>query len=220
MVGHGVHPKFFEEWNAGDLAHHLALISPLKRPYLLCIAFSYPHKNIPLLLKAFRLLLDRIPHQLILVGGIGLGEGEVRKIWKTLPRERVLRLSKVSREDVILLMKGADIFVTPSLYEGFGLPVLESMAAGIPVVTTALASFPEIAGGHAVFFDEKDPQDLAQKVRDVLAWPASRRREIVDAGRRRAREFTWDLAAEKTYACFQEILRRSGKAAGQGVAAS
>ncbi|MCX6996012.1 MAG: glycosyltransferase family 1 protein [Kiritimatiellaeota bacterium] len=165
-------------------------------PYLLCVANTYPHKNVPRLVAAFGLLAAEFPHQLVLVGQPRRGEAAVQAALVGLAaRDRVHRLERVTRDDLVVLYQDAALFVFPSLYEGFGLPVLESMAAGTPVVAWRQAAIPEV-GGDAIAYAERD---------DAAAWAAQMRALLrLDAGARaawsaraqaRARSFSWDRTA-------------------------
>jgi glycosyltransferase involved in cell wall biosynthesis len=96
-----------------------------------------------------------------------------------------------------ILMSGARAFVFPSAYEGFGLPIIEAMACGTPVITTRHASIPEIAGDSALYCDDNDPKDLAEKIGKIIQ-DGSFRDEYVQRGLARAKIFTWEKAGEKT----------------------
>jgi len=175
-------------------------------PYILLVSNTYPHKNIHAAVEAFGQIMNKIPHHLILVGQPRLGEAKVQKAIRLIADHgRIRRLNYVSREDLIALYQGTAVFVFPSLYEGFGLPVLEAMMAGVPVVTTRRASIPEVGGENVVYFDEKDQWALAGKIMDVLAWPAGKREQWTAGARRRAESFNWRKTAVETIG----LLRRA-----------
>ncbi len=117
------------------------------KPYILAVANSYPHKNLHTLVESFSQLENRIPHRLVIVGKPRLGE---RHLIESLSRisnpERVIRIHGVPRSDLFSLYRCADLFVLPSLYEGFGLPILEAMMCEIPVITTKMGAIPEVGG--------------------------------------------------------------------------
>src|SRR4029450_1793165 len=110
---------------------------------------------------------------------------------------RVVRPGVVPEEDLPGLFAGADAFIYPTLYEGFGLPVVEAMACGVPVLTSSTSALQEIAGGYAYLVDPMDVDAIAPGIVDLATDPA-RRQEFADLGRRRARDFSWDRAAEQT----------------------
>lgn len=170
----------------------------LQPPYILSVANSYPHKNLYRLVEAFALLHDQIPHQLVLVGCPRLGEPALLRALKKVPSGRVCRMSGLSREALMALYQSADLFVFPSLYEGFGLPVLEAMMAGVPVVTTRAGAIPEVGGDAVVYADGRDAVDLAARIREVLRSPERERCASVQRARSRAGAFTWSTVAGET----------------------
>lgn len=174
-------------------------------PYMLCVANTYPHKNLAALVGAFGRLAKRIPHRLVLVGKPRLGEAAVQSALKALPDDgRFVRIDGVSRRDLAALYQGADVFVFPSLYEGFGLPVLEAMMARTPVVTTRRASIPEIAGEDAVYCATPDEAGLAAAMEAVLTWPPAQRTARVESAQRRAQTFDWNRTATITLECLRQ----------------
>ncbi|MBW7909433.1 MAG: glycosyltransferase family 4 protein [Kiritimatiellae bacterium] len=174
-------------------------------PYLLCVANTYPHKNIALLIRAFSRIATEIPHRLVLVGKARLGEPEVAAALARAPKGRVIRLAQVTREELITLNQRADWFVFPSLYEGFGLPVLEAMTAGAPVLTTREASLPEVAGDAARYGDGRDEVAFAAALREAIELPTDARAQLIAAGRARAGSFTWDASAAKLWRVLQRV---------------
>ncbi|MFZ3048095.1 MAG: glycosyltransferase family 1 protein, partial [Desulfatirhabdiaceae bacterium] len=115
----------------------------------------------------------------------------------------------VDDETLACLYSGASAFVYPSLYEGFGLPILEAMACGCPVICSNVASMPEVAGNAAIQIDPQDPDDLAKAIDRVIA-DNNLRFRLRELGFSRAGEFTWRKAAESTRAVFETIIKRSG----------
>ncbi|MCI5126215.1 MAG: glycosyltransferase family 1 protein, partial [Candidatus Electrothrix sp. AR5] len=124
----------------------------VSRPFLLCVAHTYPHKNVNKIITAFSLIQERIPHQLVLVGKGRRGEQAVTESLLNLNEpNRVIRLHGLTEKELRVLYQEAAIFVLPSSYEGFGLPVVEAMMAGLSVVTVKAASLPEVGGEHALY---------------------------------------------------------------------
>jgi len=213
---HGTSDEFSRTSETKQKTERLYRIPGLKMPYILCVGFSHPQKNLPCLVYAFKEMLGEIPHQLVLVGGRSQGEKALARALKGLPVDRYLRLAGIPRGQLVSLYHGADLFVLPTLYEGFGLPVLEAMKAEIPVITTRCGSIPEVAGEDVVYFDEKSPDYLKKKIREVLAWTPERRREHIQKARIRADRMTWKLAAEGTIQCFENVIGKSRQTPAQG----
>lgn len=178
--------------------------APPARPYILSVGSRYPHKNLPRLLEAFASLASRgLPHELVLAGSEEGGRaGELERRARELGcAERVRFAGVVAPEDLPALYARADLFVLPSLYEGFGLPALEAMASGCPVAAARVASLPEVCGDAAEYFDPADAGALSSCLAGLLGDPA-RRASLRDAGLARARSFTW----EKTARAYAEVL--------------
>lgn len=177
-----------------------------EKPYILCIANTYPHKNIHSLVDAFGRIQEEIPHQLILVGKPRLGEPEVQKALRSIPDpSRVQRLLRVDHEDLFALYQGADLFVFPSLYEGFGLPVLEAMMSGLPVLTTRCGSIPEVGGDKVCYFDHTSSVDLAGQMVQIVFWKDDYRKVRVTEAQNHACRFSWRQTAAKTIECFKKV---------------
>lgn len=179
----------------------------LERPFLFYPAASWPHKNHVALLRALRLLLDRgrFDGDLALSGIAREAHGVVgAEIARLGLRERVRILGYLPARELPDIYAAAELLVFPSLFEGFGLPLLEAMACGCPVVCSSATSLPEIAGEAALLFDPRSPEELAERIAEVLEQPETRRR-LRAAGLARAAEFRWDRAARETV----EVYRRA-----------
>jgi glycosyltransferase involved in cell wall biosynthesis len=185
----------------------LAGLLPDATPYLLCVANTYPHKNVPALVEAFARVQDRFPHRLVLVGIAGRDERVVRdRLQRLACRDRVLRLHHLSHDQMVALYQGADAFVFPSLYEGFGLPVLEALQAGVPLVASDAGPIPEVAGpGTTCVPGTADA--LADAVARVLVLTPQERQARVVVGRRHAATFTWEKTAAATLAALERAAR-------------
>jgi len=176
----------------------------LRQPYLLaCVGSGHPRKNLKAVIEAFRTLGD---------GDLGLAivgsadrDPEARAALERSPaRDRIVLLGHVPEDDLPAIYSAAVIFCFPSLYEGFGLPVLEAMACGTPVVCSNASSLPEVAGHAAVLIDPHEPSALAEAVRTLLA-NVAHRQALAAAGLARAREFTWERTARLTLGTYLRV---------------
>jgi glycosyltransferase involved in cell wall biosynthesis len=150
-----------------------------------------PRKNIVGLLEAFARIRDALPHKLVLTGSKSWKDRSVyERMDKLNLRERIEQLGYVEEKDMPALYSMAGVYVYPSLYEGFGLPVLEAMQCGCPVVASNATSIPEVAGDAALLFDPRDVDAMAGAIRKVLT-DARTREELVASGLRRAAMFSW-----------------------------
>ncbi len=175
-------------------------------PYILCVANTYPHKNVHALVEAFGSIASEQDCNLVLVGAARRGEDLVAgALSRCGRRDRVIRLKGLDRPDLIALYRGASVFAFPSLYEGFGLPVLEAMAAGAPVVTTDRGPMPEI-GGDTVRYCDGTPTGLARQIDAALAMDGGDREEWIRKARERASSFSWEKTADQTIAVLRTVL--------------
>jgi glycosyltransferase involved in cell wall biosynthesis len=176
----------------------------LDRPYVLWVGTIEPRKNLPVLVDAF-VALDRPDLDLVLAGPSGWGEDLGPRLAPL--GDRVRTPGFVPATDLRALYAGAELLCFPSRHEGFGLPVLEAMAQGTPVVTSVGTSTAEVAGGAAVLVEPASPAAVADGMRQVLDDPAATGR-LVAAGRRRAAELSWDRCAEGLLAVYDEAADR------------
>jgi glycosyltransferase involved in cell wall biosynthesis len=167
--------------------------------YLLFVSTIEPRKNVVGLLRAFRLLVEwGYEGQLVLVGRWGWRADAIRRELEESPtRDRIIHLDYVERDRLVQLYRHADALLYPSWMEGFGLPILEAMACGTPVVTSGRSSMPEVAGPAAVYVDPASPHGIASAVASLVADENNRQR-LTRMGQERALRFTWDLAAAAT----------------------
>jgi glycosyltransferase involved in cell wall biosynthesis len=178
------------------------------RRLLLSLSAKRPHKNLLALLGA----LAKIPAErrplLVLPGYPTAHEQELRQRASALGLTSDVRfLGWTSTEELEGLWAIADAFVYPSLYEGFGLPVLEGMARGVPVACANASSLPEVAGDAALLFDPRDERAIATAIERLLSEPELTRR-LREAGLRRAAQFTWERTAKLTLASYERALGR------------
>ncbi len=183
------------------------LANPHGRPYLLYVGNVKPHKNLGALVKAFTLVTNDIGHDLLIVGKKeGFITGDTASMFDA---ERLLGrvnfTGYVTDESLKQYMAHADAFVFPSLYEGFGLPPLEAMASGSPVIASNAASLPEICGDAALYCDPRRPEDIAARIRELLGNHALRD-SLIRKGRAHARQFTWDACIARTCEVMRGLL--------------
>ncbi|HZC29326.1 MAG TPA: glycosyltransferase family 1 protein [Gaiellaceae bacterium] len=176
------------------------------RPFLLTVSLKRPHKNLERLLEALALIPGERRPRLVLAGHATSYEDELRADAARLGVADDTRfLGWLPEDDLDSLYRSATSFVFPSLYEGFGLPVLEAMARGVPVACSDRGALAEIADGAAVLFDPERPRSIATAIERLLADPAERER-LRDAGRATAARFTWAETARRTLASYESAL--------------
>lgn len=190
------------EPDAVRLAHRFGIPPD---PFVLWVGTPEPRKNLSVLLRAFALVRRRAPEcSLVLVGAEGIEDHDTSRELEMLGRS-VIRLGVVSDDELVSLYSATNCFVFPSLYEGFGLPPLEAMACGAPVVAADRASLPEVVGDAGMLVDPTDPDALADAIERVVLTPDVAERMRRD-GLRRARSFTWDRCAEQTVEAYRAAL--------------
>jgi glycosyltransferase involved in cell wall biosynthesis len=181
-------------------------VSPHGRPYLLFVGNVKPNKNLVTLMDAFALLINKTSHDLIIIGkkeGFITGDNEVISRAANL-NERIHFTGYVSESLLREYVRHADIFVFPSLYEGFGLPPLEAMASGCPVIVSRSASLPEVCGDAALYCDPYDAHDIAKKIESILI-NTELREKLGKNGPEYAKLFTWEKCAEETLLVIKKI---------------
>jgi len=178
-------------------------------PYVLAIGTIEPRKDYVGLLKAMTdVWIDHPKLKLVIVGGDGWGVEEFdTAVVDTKAGDRVVRVGYVSEQDKADLMAGAELLVYPSVYEGFGLPVLEAMDSGLPVVATAADAVVEVAGGAAELVAPGDPDQLAATISLVLT-DDERRERLITAGRERVADFSWERTGSAMIDLYRDLARR------------
>jgi glycosyltransferase involved in cell wall biosynthesis len=183
-------------------------VTGLKHSYVLFVGSLKPHKNLRTLIRAFAMLWAgrRIDHQLLILGDDRNWKGELlRECQKLGVAEVVHFVPQVSYEALPWVYAAADLFVLPSVVEGFGLPILEAMACGTPVICSRAASLPEVAGDAAEYFEPTSAEDLADVMEKVLGSP-ERQAERRGRGLERAKAFSWDTCARQHREIYRSIL--------------
>lgn len=176
---------------------------PPPGPYLLYAGDLRPKKNLLRLVRAWRRLRGHGLEQRLVLAGRDFGVGaDLRAAAGPEPLEMP---GFVDDDGLDALMRGADALVHPSLYEGFGMAVVEAMARGCPTVLARATALPETGGDAAAYFEPRDEADIARAIREVVDDPA-RRAELIERGERRAAELSWERTAEATVGVYRELL--------------
>jgi len=181
----------------------------IKQDYLLYVGRFAAYKNIELLVKAFNLLIKekKINYQLVLVGP---KDKEYYRLEKLIAdyklKRKIIFTGKVDKDNLASLYKNATLFVLPSFYEGFGLPILEAMSYNIPVVCSSSSSLPEVAGKAALYFNPYDQKELAEKIYYILN-NQELRKELIKKGRIQIKKFSWLKTAQETWQVYQSLLK-------------
>ena len=179
------------------------------KPFILYVGNVKPHKNLGRLIEAYKIICDRIPHDLVIVGknkGFITGDNTLIQKIKNYS-DRIRFTGKVNDTDLKQYYKQAELFVFPSIYEGFGLPPLEAMAAGTPVLSSDAASMPEICGDAVLYFNPYDINQLAQKILEILNNDELVMKYIT-RGRKHVEKYTWDKTAFQTSNIIKNLLER------------
>jgi alpha-1,3-rhamnosyl/mannosyltransferase len=203
VIHHGVAAEYYDV--APQTVDNAKAAYNLGRPYILYIGTIEPRKNVDLLLDAYRALTPSLRDgvELVLAGPRGWRVSQTLQRLEA-PMAGVRYLGYVPESDLPGILAGAAVLAYPSLYEGFGFPAAQALAAGVPVVTSNVSSLPEITGGAAVLIDPHSQQSLTEGLESVLLSPSLSAR-LREAGRLRARDFTWEICARRSLAFFRSV---------------
>lgn len=202
----GVHERFRPVTDAAQITAVRQKYKLAEWPYLLSVGTLQPRKNYQMLIRAFAPLADKVPHHLVISGGKGwLYDEMLAEVARQGLAERVHFIGFVDDVDLPALYSEADLFVFPSLYEGFGLPLLEAMGCGTAVLTSNSSSLPEVAGDAA---QELPPDDQAvwTEAMQALLVDVARRRALEQAGKSQAARFSWQESARRLLKIYQQLL--------------
>ncbi len=205
-IPHGVADMFAPQ--PPEACEAVAARYGLARPYLLYLGANRPHKNLSTLLAGYARAKPLLQGRSLVLAGAACEPGR-----RDLDLARFLGIDSdvrwagdIASEDVPALHSGADAFVLPSFYEGFGLPVLEAMACGTPAVCSNAPALRELGGNSVVYFDPSSEEDLAQALLDALHDPDARRRRVAD-GRARASLYRWENVLASTLDVYRDAIR-------------
>lgn len=198
VIYNGVNPFWFESYNP---------VPPSKNPFFLYVGNIKPHKNLRVLIKAFQKIHHQIPHDLILVGqksGFITGDSKILDAENSM-NGRIKFTGRISDELLRNYYQKAQALVFPSLYEGFGLPPLEAMASGCPVLASSRGSIPEICGEEATYFNPVNPDELShlllEKSKNNL-----KSNETLQKRRNKAMSYQWQASQDKTASLIQKLI--------------
>ena len=173
----------------------------LNKKFILFTGGITPRKNVVRLIEAFNHISDKVPHELVLTGARGWNNKKENELIEQ--NDKIKKLGFVSDEDMPILYNLADLFVYPSLYEGFGLPLLEAMACGCPVISSNSSSIPEVVGNAAKMVDPYDVDALAKAMYEVITTDKLRV-ELIKKGLDRAKQFSWEKCVRECLIEFEE----------------
>ena len=208
LIYEAVDHEVFKPGDAGE-ARAIVASHGVTKPFVLFVSSLWPYKNCEGLLRAWALARGELGDRQLAIVGPGRDEKYVAQLHSLVAElgisADVVFVGGVPLEETASFYRAADVFVYPSFNETFGLPILEAMACGCPVVTSDTSAMPEIAGGAAVLSDPKDPASIARAIVEAAAPGRDRLR---DGGLRRAGQFTWGATAASTLDVYREVAER------------
>lgn len=225
LIYHGIDKRFFGQVHSAEVEKVKTKLG-IAANYILFLGTIDSRKNIFRIIESYERLRDKLielpqaslaeeqaninhllsKYQLVLAGRPGNQYDQIfKRISDSRYKDDILLPGYINPEDLDPLFQGAKFFIFPSLYEGFGLPILEAMADGIPVITSNISSMPEIAKGRAILVDPFNVSEIAQAMSDLLT-DAHLWRDLSRSGGERAKEFSWENTAKETLKFYKEIV--------------
>jgi glycosyltransferase involved in cell wall biosynthesis len=200
VIYHGFDPEVYEQPRDTEKEQEIKKRLGIKGDYLFYIGAIQPRKNLEVFIEAFNMVKSRRKSDLNLVFAgekAWLSENTIKKAKASAFSDDIKMPGRLKFCDIGHLCRGAGIFIFPSLYEGFGIPPLEAMAAKVPVILANNSSLPEVGGGAALYFDAEKPEDLADKIEKVLE-DENLRSEMIAKGLEQIKKFSWEKCARET----------------------
>jgi glycosyltransferase involved in cell wall biosynthesis len=193
--------------NKNKLKNELKLKYNIHDPFILYVGTVESRKNVSLLIKSFyKLKKQKLNHKLVLIGVHGYGSAKIVELVNNLGMAKeVIFTGYVPDEDLVKFYNTADIFVYPSLYEGFGLTPLEAMACGCPIISSNISSLPEVVGNAGVLIDPHDSDTLTHEIHRLLV-NNDLKSELSKKSLERARIFSWKKTAKETWEVYEKVL--------------
>lgn len=206
VIYNGLDKRFFERASEKEIEEIKARYN-IKKRYILFIGTLEPRKNIERLVEAFnRVRAKKTDWQLVVAGREGWSAEKIYEKAMSSPyRKDIIFTGYIAADDVNPLLSGAEIFVSPSIYEGFGMPVTEALAQGLPVITSKYGSLPEVAGKAAILIDPYEVTDIAGAI-NLLIEDKKFRDEIREIGFKQAQKYSWEKCARDTLKVYQQAL--------------
>lgn len=177
----------------------------IPQPFMIAFSSLSAHKNIARLIAAFAQISSEVPHSLVLIGHMPEKSAAIKAELQRAGDDRIHFTGFIPDEEVDALMKRASLFAFPSLYEGFGLPILDAQEAGVPIACSNVAALPEVAGEGAILFDPLSVDDMAEKLKRALL-DVDLRQSLTRKGRENAAHFSWDKAARETVDIYRKVV--------------
>lgn len=206
VIYHGFDREMFnEEWNL-EREHEIVGKLGIDGRYILYVGAIQPRKNLGVLIEAFEKIKadsGREGLKLVLAGEKAwLWQDVFEKINGSIHKKDIITTGKMKFSELGHLMRGAEVFCFPSLYEGFGIPILEAFASSVPVVCASNSSLPEVAGDAALYFNGRDSEELARKLEDILE-DEKLKKDLIQKGLRQIEKFSWEKCAQETLDCIK-----------------
>jgi glycosyltransferase involved in cell wall biosynthesis len=207
-----VYPALYhDEYYPRSLKEKMAVAKKLNIPgkYILFTGTIEPRKNIIGVIDSYMALPKKIRNNyaLVLAGGKGWNDQDICKRLKELKDEKIIVTGYVTDKDMPALYSGASVFVFPTFYEGWGMPVVEAMACGVPVITSNNSSMPEAGGNAALFVEAKDTKDIAKKIEQVLS-DEKLAKDMTKKGIAHAGKFSWQKSAKDLKKVIDQVLAK------------
>lgn len=204
VVHLGVGENFYPR-NADEAREKIRKKFNLPAPFLLTLGTFEPRKNIKSIFKALSFIFEKIPHHFAIVGQKGWKNQEIiQQMSASQFADRIHFLGYVSDEDIPDVYSAADMFIFPSLYEGFGFPLLEAMSFGVPVIASNVSSIPEVVGEAAHLVNPLRPEEIAEGILRICNEP-DYRKQLIHRGIKQSARFSWDKTAQMTLELFQKM---------------
>jgi glycosyltransferase involved in cell wall biosynthesis len=205
-VVHGAVDSLFKPAKDAGAIEKIKKIYNISDKYILSVGRLDPRKNILRLIEAFKIFKKNkdFTHKLVIVGKKDYLSSAIEKAIKEMP-DQIIMAGYVPDESLAVLYSRAEVFVYPSLFEGFGLPVLEAMACGCPVISSNTSSIPEVSGGAALLIDPYKVEEIAAAINKVVL-DDRLREEMILKGLKRAEFFKWGFSAGKLLKVFERII--------------
>ena len=202
----GVSEQFHQKADP-SMVEDFKLKFDLKYPYILFVGNTKPHKGLDVLLRAFKDVLTLFPEvDLVFIGGSPDSDKSLQMLMNNpVLSKKVKSLGRISNDELILAYQGAEMFVLPSLYEGFGLPALEAMACGIPVIVSDAGSLPEVVGDAAIICKSGNYGMFAEAIMNLLR-NSILKNEMIEKGKAHSAGFPWRATAQKTLEVYEKTM--------------